>query len=249
LLRAFAISDKGRFRPTNEDCLAIDEALGLLVIADGMGGHNAGEVAARIAVDAVVDHVRANEHDGPFGIDCALTTEGNSLRTSILVANLRILEATVGVRSYAGMGTTIVAARVVGDRLIVAHVGDSRLYHFGVRGLTPMTTDDSWLTTVLEREPQADPALLAHHPMRHALTNVVGVRGRTDVHVVEQTLADGDVLLLTTDGVHGVVDDERLARLLNREAPLNAMAEDVIAAALKRGSRDNVTAIVAQYKS
>jgi protein phosphatase len=247
LLRAFGISDKGRFRPINEDCLAIDESLGLLVIADGMGGHNAGEVAARLAVDAVVDHVRANERDWPFGMDHALTTEGNVLRTAILVANLRILEAAVGVRDYAGMGTTIVAAHVVGDRLAIGHVGDSRLYRLGARGLSPLTADDSWLATVLEREPRADRASLVHHPMRHALTNVVGVRGRTDVHVVEHTLTDGDVLLLTTDGVHGVLEDERLARLLHRDAPLNAMAEDVIAAALKRGSRDNVTAIVAQY--
>jgi len=247
VLRAFGKSDKGRVRPTNEDCFAVDEALGLLVVADGMGGHNAGEVAARIAVDAIVDHVRTNEDDWPFGIDTSLSPEANILRTAILLANVRILEAAIGAHDYAGMGTTIVAARAVGDRLVVAHVGDSRLYVLSDGVLTQVTEDDSWLETVLAREPDADRAAFAHHPMRHALTNVVGARGRTDVHVAEPPLASGDVILLTTDGVHGVVADHRLARLLESDAPLNAIAEDVIAAALTRGSKDNLTAVVARY--
>ena len=247
MLRAFGITDKGRIRPTNEDRFAVDEALGLCVVADGMGGHNAGEVAARMAVDAVVDHVRANGRGWPFGFDHALSVEANVLRTAIQVANVQILEAAIGADTYAGMGTTIVAARVVDDRLIAAHVGDSRLYLLDGGGLAQITSDDSWVATVLAREPGVDQATLAHHPMRNALTNVVGSRGRTEVHLAERRLESGDVLLLTTDGVHGVLDDDRLARLLGSGAPLNAIAEDLIAAALKRGSRDNVTAVVARY--
>lgn len=261
MLRAFGISDKGRVRPTNEDCFAIDEALGLCVVADGLGGHNAGEVAARMAVDAVVDHVRvveaappiveaerdASASRWPFGFDQALSIDGNVLRTAVLVADLQILEAAVGTAPYSGMGTTVVAARVLGGRLIVAHVGDSRLYRFGAGGLAQITDDDSWVATVLAREPGVDRAALAHHPMRNALTNVVGSRGRTEVHVVEQDLASGDLLLLTTDGVHGVLDDGKLTRIVGSGMPLNAIAEDVIAAALRHGSRDNVTALVARY--
>ena len=247
MLRAFGISDKGRIRPHNEDCFAIDEALGLLVVADGMGGHNAGEVAARMAVDAIVDHVRANADDWSFGFDESQSVDANILRTAIHVANIQILEAAIGVRNYAGMGTTIVAARLVGDRLVVAHVGDSRLYLLSRGRLTQITDDDSWVATVLARDPAVDRAVLAYHPMRNALTNVVGARGRTDVHIVERTLTGGDVLLMTTDGVHGVLDTARIEQLLAAGAPLNAMAEDVIASALKRGSRDNCTAVVARY--
>ena len=255
MFRAFGISDKGRIRPTNEDCFAIDEALGLCVVADGMGGHNAGEVAARIAVDAVVDRCRSAEASRatpdaerwPFGFDETISADANVLRTAIHVANIQILEASIGVAPYAGMGTTIVAARVVDGRLIVAHVGDSRLYRFGADGLTQITHDDSWVATVLAREPGVDRTVLAHHPMRNALTNVVGSKGRTEVHVVEQPLASGDLLLLTTDGVHGVLDDGKLMRLVGSDAPLNAIAEDVIAAALTRGSKDNVTAVVARF--
>ena len=247
MLRAFGISDKGRVRPTNEDCFVIDEALGLCVVADGMGGHKAGEVAARIAVDTVVECVRGNRRDWPFGFDTSLSPEANILRTAIHFANLQILETAIGTDTYTGMGTTIVAARTVGERLIVAHVGDSRLYLLGAHRFAQVTSDDSWVASVLAREPGVDRRYLAHHPMRNALTNVVGSRGPTEVHVDERRLSGGEVLLLTTDGVHGVLDNGKLERLLGSTAPLNAIAEDVIAAALRRGSRDNVTAVVARY--
>lgn len=253
MLRAFGLSDKGRVRPTNEDCFGIDEALSLCVVADGMGGHNAGEVAARMAVDAIVDHLRhaealAERHvQWPFGFDDTLSVEGNVLRTAILVANVQILEAAITGDAYAGMGTTIVAAHVVDRRLVVAHVGDSRLYLLGPSGLAQVTSDDSWVATVLAQDPDVDPALLQHHPMRNALTNVVGARARTDVHVVERALSGGEVLLLSTDGVHGVLTDARLEELLRVGGEPETLARQIVSAALLRGSRDNCTAIVARY--
>jgi serine/threonine protein phosphatase PrpC len=246
---AYGVTDKGRVRPINEDCFAIDEALGLCVIADGMGGHNAGEVAARLAVDAVVDVVKEWSADAihPFGPDPALSDEGNLLRTAILLANAQILEQATTAEDYAGMGTTVVVTRVTDGRLAVAHVGDSRLYLFDGQTLRQVTRDDSWVATVLATDPTADPLLLQHHPMRNALTNVVGARPGTEVHVIEEALAGGEVLLLTTDGVHGVLDDERLERLMREEDHPRELAERVISAALARGSRDNCTAIVARY--
>ena len=168
-------------RPINEDCFAIREELGLCVIADGMGGHNAGEVAARLAVDTVVDVVRDWRADAllPFGRDPTLSDQGNLLRTSILLANAQILERATTAEHYAGMGTTVVVTRVTGGRLAVAHVGDSRLYLFDGQTLRQVTRDDSWVATVLATDPKADPLLLQHHPMRNALTNVVGARPRT----------------------------------------------------------------------
>ena len=248
MLVAFGATDKGRIRPINEDCFAIEEALGLCVVADGMGGHNAGEVAARLAVDTVVDVNRQWRADSlhPFGLDPTLSNEGNVLRTSILFANAQILERAT-TAEYAGMGTTVVVTRVSGGRLAVAHVGDSRLYLFDGRTLRQVTRDDSWVATVLATDPKADPLLLQHHPMRNALTNVVGARTRTEVHVVEESLAGGELLLLTTDGVHGALDDERLERLMRDEEHPRELAERVVSAALTRGSRDNCTAIVARY--
>jgi serine/threonine protein phosphatase PrpC len=253
VVSAYGRSDKGRIRPTNEDCFAIEPSLGLFVVADGMGGHNAGEVAARIAVDAVVAYVA--EHDGcaaeddsawPLGYDAALSADGNLLRTAIHLANLQILEAAFGSAAYAGMGTTIVAARVTPRGLTVAHVGDSRLYVLAKRRLRQVTADDSWVAALLARIPELDPDTLAHHPLRNVLTNVVGARPRTEVHVTEEPLAGDELLLLSTDGVHGVVDDAGLMELLSDETDPGAIAKAVVAAALMRGSRDNCTAVVAR---
>ena len=247
MLRAYGLTDKGRVRPTNEDCFAIQEELGLCVVADGMGGHNAGEVAARLAVDAVVHFIAEPDEGWPFGFDPSLSDEGNRLRTAILLANMQILEAAISSDDCAGMGTTIVAARVNEGRLSVAHVGDSRLYLAAGRRLRQLTEDDSWMVSMLAHDPNVDPLALEHHPMRNALTNVVGARARTDVHVVEQMLTGGELMLLTTDGVHGVLDERRIEQLmLDGEEP-RAIAHGVINAALTRGSRDNCTAVVARY--
>lgn len=252
MLRAFGVSDKGRVRPANEDCFAIHEDIGLLVVADGMGGHNAGEVAARMVVDAVSDGFRRawrpEVHPAwPFGFDAAVSHEANLLRTAILQASLRILETAVTTDDYAGMGTTVVAAHVSGDRLTAGHVGDSRLYRLAGRELRLLTTDDSWMAVMLARDPSIDPGIYTHHPMRHALTNVVGRREPTDVHIVEGRLSAGDLLLLTTDGVHGVVEDRRLEELAAQGGDVASIAERIVETALANGTRDNCTAIAARY--
>ena len=246
VLRASGVTDKGRIRPTNEDCFAIREDLGLCVLADGMGGHNAGEVASRLAVDVVVDTCSTVQDTWPFGYEESLSVDGNVLRTAIHRANMSILETAITSERYTGMGTTVVAARVANGRLVVAHAGDSRLYLLADGHLRQITHDDSWVATILATDPGVDPNLLLNHPMRNALTNVVGAGSRTDVHIVEEPVASGALLLLTTDGVHGVMDDGQLERLIADADDLDATAANVIAAALARGSRDNCTAIVAR---
>jgi serine/threonine protein phosphatase PrpC len=249
VLRAHGVTDKGRIRPINEDCWAFEPAQGLCVVADGMGGHNAGEVAARLAVDTIVDFLTspALDHDWPFGFDPSLSPAGNRVRTAIQLAHMHVLETAVTSDRYKGMGTTIVASLLDGNRLSVGHVGDSRLYVLANNRLRQITHDDSWMATMLAQDPSADVTRLEQHPMRNALTNVVGSKRRTDVHVVEETLEGGELLLLTTDGVHGVLDDERLARVMLDSADVRNTATSLVAAALARGSRDNCTALVARY--
>ena len=246
-LRAYGFTDKGPVRPTNEDCFAVREELGLCVIADGMGGHNAGEVAARLAVDAVVNVVQEPSEGWPFGFDPSLSQSGNLLRTAIHVANVQVREAAGASNAYAGMGTTIVVARVADGTLSVAHAGDSRLYLLARQALQQLTEDDSWMVSMLAQDVNADPLLLQHHPMRNALTNVVGATSRTEVHVIEQPLTGGELILLTTDGVHGVLDDSRIEALLLEHDDPRAIAHAVISTALTRGSRDNCTAVVGRY--
>lgn len=238
MLRAHGISEPGRIRTTNEDCFAIDEERQLLVVADGLGGHNAGEVASRLAVDSVVDFVReacaSSPSPGPgwpFGFDPSLSEAGNRVRTAIHVANVRILETAMATDAYAGMGTTVVAALVHNGRLTVGHVGDSRLYLLADRALRPLTRDDSFAAA------------------QNVLTNVVGGRAKTDVHVSEAALSGGELLVLLTDGVHGTLNDRWLLRLLTSVDDVKAMATGLVEAALTRGSQDNCTAVVGRYQA
>ena len=244
MFSAFGVTDKGRSRASNEDCFAIHEPLGLVVVADGMGGHNAGEVASRMAVDVLSDYFSTDQAEWPFGFDAEVSAAANRMRTAILLANVQILESAITVDDYAGMGTTVVAAQVWGRRLVCGHVGDSRLYIWSGGSLRALTADDSWMASMLANDPGANPALLQQHPMRHALTNVVGTRPRTDVHLVETQLNAGDRILMTTDGVHEVVDDGRLERLISQDQRPEAIANAIVKTALARGSRDNLTAVV-----
>ena len=247
MLRAFGLSDKGSVRPVNEDSFAVEEDLGLCVVADGMGGHKAGEVASQLAVEAIVDVVRGGPGVWSFGYDPSISEDGNLLRTAVHVANLQVAGAAGANDRYAGMGTTIVAARVNGCRLSIAHAGDSRLYLLDAGRLAQITSDDSWMARVLAENPDADVDALQRHPLRHAVTNIVGAHAHTDVHVVERTLAGGEWLLLSTDGLHGVVEDRRLEDLLRGGNDPRVIAWRMIRAAVALGSCDNCTAVVAQY--
>jgi protein phosphatase len=245
--RAWGATDKGRVRPANEDCFRIDLDHALCLVADGMGGHNAGEVAARIAADTVVDAVRGLVSSAAFGGDASLSEAGSLLRNAVHLANRRVLQAAAALPDFAGMGTTIVAALLRDMTLSVAHVGDSRSYLYDGQTLHQLTADDSWIASVLAGDPDADPLALQRHPLRNALTNVVGSRAEVYVHLFEGPIRHGDLVLLTTDGVHGVLDEEAILRLVVervRTRPAE-IAENLVASALARGSRDNCTAVVA----
>lgn len=240
MIRAFGYSDQGRFRPTNEDCFAVQADAGLCVVADGLGGHNAGDVAARITVDTIVEAICQSDRSS------AARPARDVLRAAIDLASDRIRDVALVDPRCAGMGTTVVAAHVSGNRLSVAHAGDSRLYLLARGHLCQLTQDDSWAAARFGDDPHADPDTLALHPMRHALTNAVGALVQTSVHTSEAVVEEGDVVLLVTDGIHEVMDDWRLEQLLLEDDDPKTIAENVIRSARNRGSRDNCTAVVAR---
>jgi protein phosphatase len=251
VLRAAGVTNRGRVRSANQDCFGIDEGLCLCVVADGMGGHNAGDVAARIAVDAVTGWIRrvasgidaCGPGSSPIGVDPSLSEGGNLLRTAIYLAHLRVVETAAAMEAYAGMGTTIVAALVRGDRLSVGHAGDSRCYLYDRFGIRQLTVDDSWIA----QASPADRAQLSRHPLRHALTNVLGGRQGAEVHVTEEALTGGELMALTTDGVHTVLDEVQIGRTLREGPSVAHAASRLVQTALHLGSRDNCTAVAAQY--
>jgi PPM family protein phosphatase len=251
MVASFGVSDPGPVRPINEDAFLADDDLALFVVADGMGGHAAGEVASRLAIDSVENFIRRSQQAGDFswpcGIDPALTFAGNRLRTAIHLANRRVFRVAEGHDDYTGMGTTVVCALLTGSHLSIGHVGDSRLYVLSDGVLQPQTRDDTWAATVLAGGHAGGADAINSHPMRHVLTNVLGVREQPEIHISERIVSPGETLLLCSDGVHNVVDDETLNALILQDGDLKEIAESVVATALERGGRDNATAVLVRY--
>jgi len=225
-----------------------DPEFRLFAVADGMGGHSAGEVASGLAIETVQGfiHRSANDTDfsWPYGLDKTLSFDGNRLRTAVHLANRRVFRAAESSDDYGGMGTTIVSMLVGDGRVSVAHVGDSRVYLLANDHLAQLTFDDTWAATILAQDPSLDPAEIARHPMRNVLTNVLGARDHVDVHLTECPVSPGDTLLLCTDGLHGVIDADSLKALLEKTTDVDATARSLVDAALDGGGRDNITALV-----
>lgn len=252
MLDAFGLTDAGP-RSTNEDGYVCDADIGFFAVADGLGGHASGEVASRLALEAASAFVRRSSDTGelswPCGLDRALSYDGNRLRTAVFLANRRVFRAAESHDDYAGMATTIVCALVTSDRVVVAHVGDSRLYLLRDGAIAQLTLDDSWAAAVLEHTSGDRTEAIDRHPMRHVLTNALGSREQTEIHVAEHALSGGETLLLCSDGVHTVCHGAALKQLLAPGQSAETSAARLVRAALDGGSRDNVTAVVVRITS
>jgi PPM family protein phosphatase len=256
MLTAFGLSHIGHVRETNEDSFFWDPELGLFIVADGMGGHNAGEVASQVTVEAIRGFFERTTPDEdmrwPFGIDPQMSLGANRLTTSIKLANRQVFRLSESRDALAGMGTTVVVVLVEGDHLVYCGVGDSRIYSYLDGRLTQLTSDDSWLATVLDHG-DLDEMSLASHPMRNLLTNVVGAREDIEFTVFERSLACGEVLLLSSDGLHGAVADAVIRAAIHdvveTDSSLEAAAARLIEHALDSGGRDNVTVLLVQSRT
>ena len=248
MLEAFAITDPGLVRKGNEDGYICNETLKLFVVADGMGGHSAGEVASRLAIETVEGFIRRSHDDSdfswPYGIDPQLTLGGNRLRTAVHLANRRVFRASESCDDYTGMGTTLTGLLISDERVGYGHVGDSRLYALDDDGFRQVTRDDTWIATILANDPTMTPADVARHPMRHVLTNVLGARDQVEVQLGEFQLMPGALLLLCSDGLYGMVNDAAVEKAMKAGGPLDAMGRQLLQAALDGGGHDNVTVVL-----
>jgi len=247
---ASACSDAGPVRRSNEDTFLIEPELRLFAVADGMGGHAAGEVASQLAVESIASFIRRARDDAdvswPYGVEPKLSYQANLLRTAINLANRRVFRAAETHDDYTGMGSTLVALLFGSSAVVVGHIGDSRAYLCRGDRVTQLTKDDTWAVAMLADERDGDPASLSAHPMKHVLTNVLGSKEHTDCHIAEHVVAPGDRLLLCSDGLHGVLSAEDLHGVLAAVPPdaTEEASRRLVSAALERGTRDNVTALV-----
>jgi protein phosphatase len=250
MIEACGRSDVGRRRKLNEDSFLIDRERLFFAVCDGMGGHNAGEVASGMTVETLATFVRESQGveferiPWTFGADAALSRDGNRIRTAIKLANERVFKAAAGNEECAGMGTTVVAALVADDVLTVGWAGDSRCYILRDRKLVQLTRDDSWVSAAAsEGILSADE--IERHPLRNIITKAVGAREAIDVDLIEERLRPGDRVLLCSDGLHSLVSDgEILERLVASDPTIEQAAERLIAAANDAGGKDNITVVI-----
>jgi serine/threonine protein phosphatase PrpC len=243
-------SHPGLRREENEDSYCVEDDLGLYLVADGMGGHAAGEVASKLAVDAIAAFVRdTREADvnrtWPFPYDQSLSLDGNRIKAAFKLANRKLGAAMDGNSSLRGMATTAAAVLFGRATPVVAHVGDSRIYLARGGELRQITEDHSWVSEQV-RAGVLSEADARRHPWRNVVTRAISGGEDVDVDVAEIEIQAGDRLMICSDGLSGVVAPERLMVLVMREGDLKSICSDLIAAANEAGGPDNITAAVLQ---
>lgn len=238
----------GLRREGNEDAYCVRADLGLFVVADGMGGHAAGEVASTLAVEtieAVVHDTRGADSNStwPFPYDMALTLSGNRLRAAIQMANRRVASAMQDNDALRGMATTAAAILVHGQEGTLAHVGDSRAYRLRGGHLSALTQDHSWVNDQVRAGVMTDDDA-RRHPWRNVVTRAISGGDDPEPDVAELALEPGDRYLICSDGLSGVVPPDQLINLLSSSGSLDDVCSGLIAAANANGGPDNITAVV-----
>ena len=242
-----AKTDTGRSRDNNEDSVAYDEATKLAVLADGMGGYNAGEVASGMATTYV--HTELGRWISSQGGSSPNPKQtASAIERCVDDANLSILKAADANPNYFGMGTTIVVGVFQGPRLILGHVGDSRCYRLRDGALEQITKDHSML------QEQVDAGLLtveqaAVAPGRNLLTRALGVEESSKAEIHEHVVKSGDIYVMCSDGLNDMVSDKDIALVLISNHSLAGMATELVARANANGGRDNVSVLLTQATS
>jgi PPM family protein phosphatase len=242
-------TDTGRVREHNEDTIASDVDVGLLVLADGMGGYNAGEVASGIAVKTITNLVReglAREDLTAVDRSTGLTRPSIVLRDAITRANKIIYQTARSQAECEGMGTTVVAALFYDNRISIAHVGDSRLYRQRGSEIAQVTMDHSLLQELVDRGFYS-PEEAQRAANKNYVTRALGVEPQVEVEVQEQPVDKGDIFILCSDGLSDMVEDEDIRLTISTfGANLDTVAKQLIQLANENGGRDNVSVVLAQ---
>ncbi len=237
-MKTFSMTHIGRRREMNQDYLFTSEtAVGnlpsLFLVADGMGGHAAGDYASRFTVETMTEHIRQSEQREPVAV----------LREAVLFANGLLAEAACADCDKMGMGTTIVAAVIADERLYTANVGDSRLYVISEEGITQITRDHSLVEEMIKMG-GLDRESARTHPNKNIITRAVGVTYAVLADFYEVELQKGDIILLCSDGLSNMLEDEEIRMIVNAQRDIMEKAEALVRVANLNGGRDNISLIL-----
>ncbi|WNQ13672.1 Stp1/IreP family PP2C-type Ser/Thr phosphatase [Paenibacillus aurantius] len=233
-------TDVGRVRPVNEDRAYAQSDLNgfaLALVADGMGGHQAGDIASQMTIDLM--------REGMEGLHSGMTPEERAelIRYAVLATNRKVFEFADGRDQFQGMGTTLLVAVADPARVTLGHVGDSRAY-LCRSGRMVQLTEDHTLVNALIKSGQITPEEAEHHPRRNMIIRALGTEATLEVDILHHEWAEGDILLLCSDGLSGLVNDRRISDILNGAGSLKEKADQLIHSALEAGGDDNITAVL-----
>jgi serine/threonine protein phosphatase PrpC len=248
-LEVINVSDVGCKRPHNEDSTASNEALGVLVLADGMGGYKAGEVASAIAVTGIYNDIKSGLKNSKLkGVDEASGLDKHSvlIKSAVNRANSSIYNTAQTDEQCKGMGTTVVTAITYNDRISIAHVGDSRLYRVRGKDFTQITKDHSLVQELIDRG-LFSPEEAEQNAPKNLVTRALGIDAKVEIDVIEDELAEGDIYLLCSDGLTDMVKDEEIHLTLSKYSANLALAADKLVEIAKNyGGKDNISVILAR---
>ncbi len=250
-IRYAAKTDPGLKRNHNEDYFSLIEDEQLFLVADGMGGHASGEVASKMAADVIKEFFSRSKDDDatwPFKMDKSLSYLENRLVVGIKLANHRIFEAASRDLRFKGMGTTIVIGQIAGERFYIAHVGDSRCYRVRGGAAKQLTRDHSLLEDYKDARPEMSEEEQKKFPHKNVITRALGMRESVQVDVMSDDIHDGDVFLLCSDGLSGLVDDRKIGEMFGRTTDLEGAVAGLIEAANQAGGSDNITVLALECR-
>jgi len=230
------LTDVGKVRKNNEDRLGLWEDLGLFVVADGMGGHQAGEIASQMAVDTLESYFSERNEFKP-------EETKELLKEAIEKANEKIYLKAHQHKELRGMGTTITTGYLWNNQLVIGQIGDSRAYRIDSKEIVQLTEDHSLVNELLKKGGLTEEEALKH-PQKNVLTRALGVDINIETDIYEYILKDGDSLLFCTDGLSGMVKKEEMKEIILKDLSIDKKAQELVNLALTRGGNDNISLIL-----
>jgi len=243
------LTDIGRRRDNNEDIFYTDDRVGIYIVADGMGGHRAGEVASSTVVSSIKDYMEAfhTSSAAQEGRGSQMSPAASAVCHGIELANRVVYQLSQDQGSYKGMGSTAAVAYIYDNTLVTANVGDSRIYLIRDNDIEQVTQDHTLLAEQMRKNPDWDPST-ASIPMKHILLRAVGIHETVEADVYEIQPLPGDLILMCSDGLTDMLSDEEIHQIVREGGPLDEICSRLVDSANEKGGQDNITVVLAQIQ-